>query len=173
MAENFKRLDFSNKPEFARTMKNMLQVWEDHVLFVYPSPEDISDSINLEGDIAWDEFAVDIALDRGPFFKFFSMDGESAIRTVHNYLRREVPAKAQTHGNADSSIYLVVAEKYPYEGEAYYLVRGVIRGDMSGYAIRYNPEYEATIPQDQFEEFARFDQADGSLPEAYRKRRKQ
>lgn len=74
-------------------------------------------------------------------------------------------------GNKDNAVsYLTIIEKYRFDYEDYYLIRGIIKGDYKGYSIAFNPEYKKVIPQRVWDKSLRF--SGHEVPNVYCLKRK-
>lgn len=170
MSKSYIRLDINDKSSFSKVMDNMLSVWDNHSIYIcHPSHifRDCSDFENVEA-IDWDCIDVNKMFKKNNYKSFLSFDHRDAFRYVHKRLGSEIMGQAATKGKDAALSYLAVVERYRLNNKDNYLVRGIIRGDMTGYSIAFNPEYESAIPNDIFEKFLRIDEDEDSLPHIYR-----
>lgn len=170
---NFVRLNTLENGKFdkeaKRCIENILSVWDDghriHIchpnhLFagVKPITRDVSKMVNIN----WDDIDVSKMLRINDYKTFILPDCQMAFRYVHKRLGNQVMQEVKK-GNKDSAVsYLVVVEEYNSHDTAYYLVRGIIRGDYQGYSVAFNPQFKNTLPKSLWERSLRF--GDVSVP---------
>jgi hypothetical protein len=165
LSMEYKRVDFHDKKIFTQVMTDLLAVYDNHCIYV-TNPDNL-----FNGSYDWDNIDVKKMLDSNDYKTFMSYDPREAIKYVHQTLGNDVMKKYRELGRDKAVSYLVVVEEYPFEGEDNYLVRGIIRGDMEGYAFSFNQEYKESIPKDKFEIYSRLDGNEEDLPKVYKKRR--
>ena len=177
---HFTRLESSKSTildtEGKETMKNMLEVWDNHCIHIchpnhlFAGAKPISRDIREIVNINWED--IDIAkMKRIKDYKtFLSPDINDAFSYVHNHLGQQIMNEINK-GNKDKAVsYLAIVEEYDYDLEDNYLVRGIIRGDAEGYSVAFNPEYQKAIPQSIWEKALRM--GDHEVPQVYLVKRK-
>lgn len=95
------------------------------------------------------------------------VDVNKAYQFAHRRLRHQI-LPAINNGDKDVVKYLAVVEKYVLDGEDNYVVRGLIKGDISSINIAFNPEYAKTITHDIWSRGLRM--GDHNTPELYLKK---
>lgn len=165
MKDEFIKLEVKTK-EFSDAMSNLLSVWDNHCIYIC-HPNHV---INLNKD--WDDINIKKMFKINDYKTFISFDYREAFAYVHKRLGSDVMAQARSKGKDKAVSYLAVVEKYLFEGEDNYLVRGIIKGDINGYSVMFNPEFAKTIPNNIFEKVLRLSDDDSVIPETYKKRRK-
>ena len=165
MEKDYKRLDMNDKATFTQEMQNMLDVWDNHCIYIC-NPNHL-----FKENKEWDNIDINKMLEMNDYEKFLTFDFKEAFKYVHNRLGHAVMEEIKDKGRDNAVSYLAVVENYLYEGEDNYLVRGIIRGDINGYSLLFNPEYKLAIPKTSAEAVLRIDGNDEYLPEVYKKRR--
>jgi hypothetical protein len=159
-----------------KLMENMLSVWDNHCIHIChpnhlfagakPITADVREMVNIN----WDDIDVEKMLRINDYKTFITPDCSQAFKYAHQCLGHQIMNEVKK-GNRNGAIsYLVVVERYTFDYEDNYLVRGIIRGDYEGYSIAFNPEYQKTIPQSIWEKSLRM--SDHEIPTAYLIKRK-
>lgn len=165
METNYTRLDMEDRETFTKTMNNMLEVWDNHSIYIC-HPNQI-----FKEKVEWDNIDINKMFESGNYETFLTFDFKEAFKYVHNRLGKAIMEEIKEKGRDNAVSYLVVVERYSYEGEDNYLVRGLIRGDIKGYSVLFNPEFIKAIPKTTIEATLRIDGDEEYLPETYKKRR--
>lgn len=129
-------------------MQDILSVWDvSHSIQICPF-SNISNLIlegNKEVRINWDAINIEDKTSSENYASFYTSECNRAINYVNDYMFRESKVD-----------YLVVVEKYNFNYEDNYLIRGIIKLDHNGFLVAFNPEYKKTIPQTIWEKTLRF-----------------
>ena len=177
---DFERLKSKNDNTFNEESKNilsdMLSVWDDgHCIYIC-HPNHIFDGTKLLTKdvrdinyVNWDDIDIEKMFKVKDYNTFIDPDSNFAFDYVHNRLGYQIINEVNK-GNKNAVSYLTVIEKYRFDYEDYYLVRGFIKGDAEGYSIAFNPEYKEIIPKSVFEKSLRF--SGDEVPNAYCLKRK-
>ncbi len=147
-------------PEAKEMLNGMLSVWDDgHCIYV-AHPNHVFKDKYLTSDnhdikqVDWDKVDIEKMKEMDDYKIFIMPDSNDAFKYVHKRLGHQVMKKHQE--GVDETSFLVVVERYHIDGEDQFLVRGLIRGDMEGYALGFNPEFERVIPKSIWEKSIRF-----------------
>lgn len=161
--------------EGTKQIQNMLSVWDEgHCIFVcHPNHLFAGEKLQTADvreikHINWNDIDINKMRTVNDYGTFVYPDCRTAFRYVHNRLGHHV-RKAMERGTSSFATYLVVVEKYTFDNEDNYLVRGIIKGDMQGYSIAFNPEYQGVIPQSSIDANLRF--SGKEVPYVYCKKR--
>ena len=166
MEKEFMRLDFvNNMPEFRDTMKNMLSVWQNNCIYVC-HPNHI---FKENGD--WDDIDIKKMFKINDYKTFITFSTKDAFVYAQNRIRHNFETQVAKNGIDNAISYVAVVERYRFEGEDNYLVRGIIRYDKDGYSVLFNPEYVEAMPKNAFDEWLQLDDDEDNIPNAYKKRR--
>ena len=171
----FKKLKHGEKDmldeEGKKLMIDMLSVYDNHAIYIchpnhiFEGTKPINRDVREMAYIDWDDIDVDKMYRINDYEIFLSPDPNRAFKYVHSRLGHQVTQEINK-GNKDTAVsYLVVVEKYIYDCQENFLVRGIIKGDKDGYSIAFNPEYEETIPKSVFEKGLRM--GDHETPAQY------
>lgn len=157
-------------------MENMLAVWDSHCIHIchpnhlFAGAKALTPDVREMVNINWDDIDIERMLRIGDYKAFSSPNISQAFRYVHKCLGDQVMNMNKKGLKKEAVGYLAVVEKYQFDGEDNYLVRGIIRGDHEGYSLAFNPEFQKTIPQSLWEKSLRF--SDQETPSAYLVKRK-
>ena len=162
--------------EGTKAMQDLLSVWDhrhsiyighpNHVLSLKPISEGNREIININ----WNDIDIDKMKRIGDYDSFYSENPQGAFKYVHNRLGHQIMKEVNNGRKEQAVSYLAVVEKYDFDSQFYYLLRGLIRGDYDGYSIALNPEYERTLPKSIWEKSLRFTGKD--IPTPYLTKRK-
>lgn len=160
-----------------KIMQDMLSVWDDghciyicHPNHIFSGAKLITPDVKEIKNINWDEIDIERMFKIQDYKTFTTVECNNAFQFVHERLRHQIMSQIKK-GNKNTAIsYLVVVEKYHYDYEDYYLIRGIIRADYNGYSIAFNPEYKKVIPQSIWEKSLRY--SGQEVPNAYCLKRK-
>lgn len=159
-----------------KLMQDMLSVWDNHCIHIchpnhlFAGAKPITADVREMANINWNDIDIEKMLRINDYKTFITPDCREAFRYVHQRLGHQIMNEVKK-GNTNRAIsYLVVVERYTFDYEDNYLVRGIIRGDVDGYSIAFNPEYQKTIPQSTWEKSLRM--GDHEIPVAYLVKRK-
>lgn len=177
---NFTRLQSDKKTildeQGKKLMNDMLSVWDNHCIHIchpnhlFAGAKPITTDVREMANINWDDIDIERMLRINDYKTFITPDCSQAFRYVHQRLGHQIMNEVKK-GNKNGAVsYLVVVERYTFDYEDNYLVRGIIRGDYDGYSIAFNPEYQKTIPQSTWEKSLRM--GDHEIPVAYLVKRK-
>ena len=166
MNKNYIRLDMEDKENLKKYMRNILEVWDNHCIYICPPSTIFSDKKE------WNNIDVDKMLRVGDYKTFLNLSVKEAYNYVQNRLGHELMEQIKEKGRDNAESYLAVVEQYLLDGESNYLVRGIIRGDINGLSVLFNPEYIEAIPKTPIEAFLRADGDESVYPKVYQKHRK-
>ena len=160
-----------------KVIQDILSVWDDgHCIYIC-HPNHIfagaklitKDNREIE-NINWNDIDIEKMYRINDYVTFILPECHDAFKYVHNRLGHQILREVKK-GNKDTVVsYLAVLEKYPFDYEDYYLIRGIIRGDYEGYSIAFNPEYQNTIPKSVWDKSLRF--SGHEIPKVYCLKRK-
>ena len=102
---------------------------------------------------------------------FITFSTKDAFVYAQNRIRHNFETQVAKNGIDNAISYVAVVERYRFEGEDNYLVRGIIRYDKDGYSVLFNPEYVEAMPKNAFDEWLQLDDDEDNIPNAYKKRR--
>ena len=134
-----------------KQMNEMLSIWDEgHCVYVcHPNDLFVPELITCDNkeirNINWEDIDVFEMLTVGNYQLFYLPKCSDDFESVLNHLQCDMKISSKNEDNTVVS-YLAVVEKYNYNGEDNYLVRGIIRGDNEGYSLAFNPEYQKAIP---------------------------
>ncbi len=177
---NFTRLESDKKTilteDGKKLMQDMLSVWDNHCIHIchpnhlFAGTKLITTDAKKMININWDDIDIQRMLRIKDYKTFITSDCTQAFKYIHKRLGNQIMREIKK-GNKEGAIsYLAVVERYTFDFEDNYLVRGIIRGDAEGYSIAFNPEYQKIIPQSVWEKSLRM--GDNELPQAYLMKRK-
>ncbi len=177
---NFIRLQSDKKTilgeQGKKLMEDMLSVWDNHCIYIchpnhlFAGAKPITADVREMANINWNDIDIERMLRINDYKTFITPDCSQAFRYVHERLGHQIMNEVK-RGNKNGAVsYLVVVERYTFDYEDNYLVRGIIRGDYDGYSITFNPEYQKAIPQSTWEKSLRL--GDHEIPAAYLVKRK-
>ena len=107
-------------------------------------------------NINWNDIDIEKMFRINNYGTFILPECNEAFKYVHNRLGHQIMREVKK-GNKDTAVsYLAVVEKYRFDYDDYYLIRGIIRGDYEGYSIAFNPEYQKVIPKSIWDKSLRF-----------------
>ena len=117
--------------------------------------------------INWDDIDPSKMLEKGNCKQFIMSDPawKYTIKRLSNMIKKH---KGVSLSKANG--HLAVVEKYTFEYEDNYIVRGIVKGDQQSLYIAFNPEYEESIPKSTFEKGLRY--SGRETPKLYLKSRK-
>ena len=121
-------------------------------------------------NINWNDIDIEKMFRINDYKTFTLPECNEAFKYVHSRLGHQIMQEVKK-GNKETAVsYLAIVEKYHFDYEDYYLVRGIIRGDYKGYSISFNPEYQKVIPQSVWDKSLRF--SGYEVPDTYCLKRK-
>ena len=146
-----------------KVIQDMLSVWDDghciyicHPNHIFDGAKPITKDVRNIRFINWDDIDIEKMFRINDYKTFIHTDCTQAFRYVHSCLGHQIMQEAKK-GNKETAVsYLTVIEKYRFDYEDYYLIRGIIKGDYKGYSIAFNPEYKKVIPQSVWDKSLRF-----------------
>lgn len=156
---NFQKLE--NNEDGKKKIEEMLSVRHDgHCIYIcHPNDLFVPDLITCDNkeikNINWDDIDVYELSSVGDYKLFYLPDWEAVFKYVNNHLEHDLKTLLKNKSKSIVS-HLAVVEKYNYNGEDNYLVRGIIRRDNEGYSLAFNPEYEKTISSSVCDKSQRF-----------------
>lgn len=160
-----------------KLIQEMLSVWDDghciyicHPNHIFAGAKPITKDVREIKNINWNEIDVEKMYRINEYKTFVSSEYNEAFKYIHNHLGHQIMQEVKKGNKKTAISYLTVIEKYHFDYEDYYLVRGIIRGDYEGYSIAFNPEYQKVIPQSIWEKSLRFSGCE--IPNAYCLKRK-
>lgn len=169
----YKRIDYKKGKGFTKEgqelFSDMLSVIDDchcihicHPNHLFNTKYLIGTSLEIDR-VNWEDLDIDRMKEIGDYKTFIMSDVKEAFRYVHKRLGHQIMKKIEL-GQEEQS-YLVVVEQYFLDNEENYLVRGIIKGDKSGYSMAFNPEYRKTIATNIWERSIRF--SGNEVPSVY------
>ena len=146
-----------------KIMQDMLSVWDDghciyicHPNHIFDGAKPITKDVREIKNINWNDIDIEKMFRINDYKTFTLPECNEAFKYVHSRLGHQIMQEVKK-GNKETAVsYLAIVEKYHFDYEDYYLVRGIIRGDYKGYSISFNPEYQKVIPQSVWEKSLRF-----------------
>lgn len=134
-------LSFSGK----RLMLDMLSVWDNNIVFICNPNHIFTVDINEEKSyINWNDIDVEKMFKANDFKMFVTSNCSQASNYVQSRLKQQIQ-EVKKENKETAVSYLAVIEQYCVDGEYFYLVRGLIRKDVNGYSLAFNPEYEKSL----------------------------
>ncbi len=141
-----------------------------HPNHIFAGAKPLTKDVREIKNINWDDIDIEKMLRTNDYGVFIMPECNDAFKYVHNRLGHQIMTEIKK-GNKENAIsYLVVVEKYPFDYEDNYLIRGIIRGDYEGYSIAFNPEYQKVIPKSIWDKSLRF--SGQEVPSVYCLKRK-
>ena len=155
----------------------MLSVWDDghciyicHPNHIFDGAKPITKDVREIKNINWNDIDIEKMFRINDYKTFTLPECNEAFKYVHSRLGHQIMQEVKK-GNKETAVsYLAIVEKYHFDYEDYYLVRGIIRGDYKGYSISFNPEYQKVIPQSVWDKSLRF--SGYEVPDTYCLKRK-
>ncbi len=173
----FKRIDArNNQKEFTKTMQDMLAVYDNNCIYVCHPNNIFNEKMNIDGDnieVDWDNLNVSKMFEKDEHKPFITFQENIAYQHVYSRLVSDFKKQMEKKGKENAIAYLVIVEKYRFEGKDNFLVRGVIKADMKGIAVLFNPEFETTLNHNVFEIGLRLADDERTIPNVYKKTRSQ
>lgn len=178
---NFERLESVKGSIFddngKKVIQDMLSVWDDghciyicHPNHIFDGAKPITHDVRNIKCINWDDIDIEKMFRIKDYKTFVYPDCTEAFKYVHGRLGHQIMQEVKK-GNKETAVsYLAVIEKYRFDYEDYYLIRGIIKGDYKGYSIAFNPEYKKVIPQSVWDRSLRF--SGREVPNVYCLKRK-
>ena len=163
--------------EGKKIIEDILSVWDDghciyicHPNHIFAGNKLITKDNREIKNINWNDIDINKMFRINDYKTFISPEYYEAFKYIHNRLGHQILGEVKK-GNKDTAVsYLAVVEKYRFDYEDYYLIRGIIRGDYEGYSIAFNPEYQNTIPKSVWDKSLRF--SGHEVPKIYSLKRK-
>lgn len=163
--------------EGKKLMEDMLSVIDDghciyvcHPNLIFDGDKPINSEVKRMFNINWDDIDISKLFRVGDYGTFILPEATEAFKYVHAKLGNAI-MKQVKEGHKDTALsYLVVVERYRFDAEDFYMIRGVIQGDYEGYSLAFNPEFQKTIPQSVWDRSLRF--SGREVPEAFLVKRK-
>ena len=160
-----------------KVIQDMLSVWDDghciyicHPNHIFDGAKPITQDVRNIKCINWDDIDIEKMFRINDYKTFVYPDCTEAFKYVHSRLGHQIMQEVKK-GNKDNAVsYLAVIEKYRFDYEDYYLIRGIIKGDYKGYLVAFNPEYKKVIPQSVWDKSLRF--SGHEVPNVYCLKRK-
>lgn len=173
--ENNKETMFNE--EGKKLITDMLSVIDDgHCIYVchpnhiFDGEKPINHDVRRMLNINWDDIDISKLFGIGDYGTFVLPEPSDAFKYVHAKLGNAI-MKQVKEGHKDTALsYLAVVERYRFDAEDFYMIRGIIQGDYEGYSLAFNPEYQKTIPQSVWDRSLRF--SGREVPEAFLVKRK-
>lgn len=157
-------------------IQNMLSIWDkDHFLYTCNPNDTFSGAKLLTEDVKeikhvnWNEISVGNMLKSSGCKMFMTPNYKYAYECIEKDLKNQMLENSKEVIIKPS--YLTVVERYYFDSENYFLVRGFIKADNKGYSIAFNPEYQKLVPKNIWEKSLRY--SGNGIPEAYCLKRKQ
>lgn len=177
---NFTRLNTTKETildeDGKKIMLKLLSIIDDyHAIHIcHPNHIFTHSSINQKShtisNINWNDINIDTMFKKGDYKSFITTENNRPFNYIHHRLAHEIMSSLPEENPEKIIKHLVVIEEYHLDDEAYYLVRGIIRGDIKGYSVAFNPEYEHTLPNNIWEKSLRL--SGDEIPAIYRLKRK-
>lgn len=163
--------------ESKEKISSLLSVWDDghcihicHPNHIFAGAKLLNQDVRQIKNLNWDDIDITKMFYAYDYGTFILPDYKDAFKYVHKRLAHDLLPQLKS-GTPEAAVsYLTVVEKYRFNSENYYLVRGIIKGDSRGYSIAINPEYKKALPQSTWEKQMRF--GGNEVPKIYCKRRK-
>lgn len=162
----YKKVDFNNKEELRNIMGYLLNVWDNNCIYIcHPN------HISFKSD-NWDDFDSMKMFKIHDYQSFITFELNEAYKYLYGRMAHDINKQIKEKGKDKAISYLAVVERYLYNGEDNYLLRGIVRGDKDGMSVCFNPEFEETIAKTPADIWLRIDGDKDSLPNIYQKTRK-
>jgi len=156
-----------NKIEAMLSVLNNNCIYICHPNHIFSEPKLITKDVKEIKNVNWNDIDTEKMFRINDYKSFITPNCKEAFKYIHKRLGHQI---MQDINNKDVSSYLAVVEQYIYDFEKYYIVRGIIKGDIEGYSIAFNPEYEKEIALSIWEKSLRI--SDNIVPPIYKVRRK-
>ncbi|MBQ2873218.1 MAG: hypothetical protein IJE89_04405 [Bacilli bacterium] len=177
----FERLESSKESIFdengKQVIQDMLSVWDDghsiyvcHPNHIFDGSKPITKDVRNIKHINWDDIDIEKMFKVNDYKIFVSSDCTEAFKYIHSRFGHEIMQEVKKGNKASAVSYLTIVEKYRFDYEDYYLVRGIIKADYNGYSIAFNPEYKKVIPKSVWDKSLRF--SGNEVPQVYCLKRK-
>ena len=160
-----------------KVIQDMLSVWDDghciyicHPNHIFDGAKPITKDVRNIKCINWNDINIEKMFRIKDYKTFVYPDCTEAFRYVHSRLGHQIMQEVKKGNKENAVSYLAVIEKYRFDYEDYYLIRGIIKGDYKGYSIAFNPEYKKVIPQSVWDKSLRF--SGHEVPNVYCLKRK-
>ena len=158
--------------EGKKMMEDMLSVIDDgHCIYVchpnhiFAGDKPINGEVKRMLNVNWNDIDVSRLFRVGDYGTFVLPEATEAFKYIHAKLGNAI-MKQVKEGHKDTALsYLAVVEKYRFDAEEFYMIRGIIQGDYEGYSLAFNPEFQKTIPQSVWDRSLRF--SGREVPEAF------
>ena len=178
---NFERLkskkDNTFNEESKKLLSDMLSVFDGghciyicHPNHIFDGAKILTKDVRDINYVNWDDINIDKMYNVKDYNTFIDSDCSDAFQYVYGRLGNQIRNEVNSGNKDNATSYLTVIEKYRFDYEDYYLIRGFIKGDSEGYSVAFNPEYKEIIPKSIFEKSLRF--SGDKVPNAYCLKRK-
>lgn len=149
---NFTKINLED-PESEKDIDKLLTIYDDsnflyicHPNNIFKSEETFTEIAKNKGNINWNN------IDLNKLFETNNYDvctnNQNVNDRVFCHFYYYMPDEIRKYNDeGDFAFYHAIVEKYKYNNEDNFIVRGVLKEDKDGYYIAFNPEYEQAISQ--------------------------